>query len=459
VARKQIQKSQITGQQGVNLIERIVLEMGFTWTPTGSLEAGIDGYIELRDHRSGEVTNTIIQVQSKATDVPFTAESETGLSYNCRSTDLHYWLNGNAPVILVYSRPSTGEAYWKDVKAYFSQHADTKTIRFDRREDRFDASCAAKLIALGVSQDRGLFLPPPPKEEKLTSSLVSVTFRQQHVWSAPSRFSTVKEAIQALRAADLLLPRDWIMDGGRVYSWHDLSTGDWSEIVEVKQARKEALDEMAGATDAPSRMRFVRLLNQTLPSCLRPRIFRRLVKGRWLYFFAPFEHGKERRYRFHGAKRQTEHAVVSVKMKRDDASAVYYHRSHAAYLQFRNYGSSWFLDIDPTYYFTTNGENEHPFAHSLLSGIKRIEGQSAILGQTRLWADVLGQEADLINRHHKMFGFSELLAFGSELGIDEGAWKLTRDDDDGASPDDVDDSQGADEMDEATQLGLFEGAE
>ncbi len=146
-------------------------------------------------------------------------------------------------------------------------------------------------------------------------------------------------------------------------------------------------------------------------------------------------------------------------MKRDDPSAVYYHRSHAAYLQFRNYGSSWFLDIDPTYYFTTDGENEHPFAHSLLSGIKRIEGQAAILGQTRLWADVLGQEADLVHRHHKVFGFSELLAFGSELGIDEGAWKLARDDDDGASADNVEDGDGVEEVEEAMQLGLFGDAE
>ena len=46
--------------------------MGFLWNPTG-LEAGIDGYIEIRDDATSEVTNCIIQVQSKATSSPFCA--------------------------------------------------------------------------------------------------------------------------------------------------------------------------------------------------------------------------------------------------------------------------------------------------------------------------------------------------------------------------------------------------
>ena len=41
---KRITPQQITGQQGVNLAERVVLEMGFTWHPTNQgLEGGIDG--------------------------------------------------------------------------------------------------------------------------------------------------------------------------------------------------------------------------------------------------------------------------------------------------------------------------------------------------------------------------------------------------------------------------------
>ena len=44
------------GQRGVNLIEDRVLKMGHIWHPTNPLEAGIDGWIELRDKNTGEVS-------------------------------------------------------------------------------------------------------------------------------------------------------------------------------------------------------------------------------------------------------------------------------------------------------------------------------------------------------------------------------------------------------------------
>jgi hypothetical protein len=71
---KKVSHAEIIGEQGVNLIQRIVLEMGFVWHAT-KIDAGIDGYIEIRDPTTGEVTNCIIQVQSKATERAF--ESET----------------------------------------------------------------------------------------------------------------------------------------------------------------------------------------------------------------------------------------------------------------------------------------------------------------------------------------------------------------------------------------------
>ena len=134
---KKILHADIIGKQGINLIEKICLEMGFLWHPTG-LEAGIDGYIEIRDNRSETVTNCIVQVQSKATEQTGDEVAE----FCCAPKDLEYWLNGNAPVILIRSRPKTGEAYWVSIKEYFRDPSSRKSgkVNFDKTKDRFDAA-------------------------------------------------------------------------------------------------------------------------------------------------------------------------------------------------------------------------------------------------------------------------------------------------------------------------------
>ena len=74
--RKQIGHGDITGDKGIALIHRTVLDMGFVWNAT-HLEAGIDGYIEIRDDKTAEVSNCVLQVQSKAGSSWFKAETES----------------------------------------------------------------------------------------------------------------------------------------------------------------------------------------------------------------------------------------------------------------------------------------------------------------------------------------------------------------------------------------------
>ncbi len=130
---KVIAQTTITGQQGVNLVERVVMEMGFVWYPTGSVEAGIDGFIELRDKTSEQVMNTLIAVQSKAVSGEFQNETPSGLDFYCTERDLDYWMKGNVPVVLVVSRPKTNEAYWVSVKDYFrdSERRASRKVHFD----------------------------------------------------------------------------------------------------------------------------------------------------------------------------------------------------------------------------------------------------------------------------------------------------------------------------------------
>lgn len=108
---KAVPKSVRIAQSGINVIERLVEEMGHLWTPTRpASDAGTDGFIELCDH-AGRSTGQIIQVQSKATFRTFRNETDRSFEFLCDERDLARWLEGNAPFILVVSRPPDVHTY------------------------------------------------------------------------------------------------------------------------------------------------------------------------------------------------------------------------------------------------------------------------------------------------------------------------------------------------------------
>ena len=148
---KKILHTDIIGQQGINLIESACLKMGFLWYPTG-LEAGIDGYIEIRNTSTGEVTNCIIQVRSRATEQPFEGDNGSTFEYRCSEKDLDYWLSGNAPVILIRSRPKTNEAYWASLKDRFRDATARKgrKVVFDKASDRFDENVRKRTLSASL---------------------------------------------------------------------------------------------------------------------------------------------------------------------------------------------------------------------------------------------------------------------------------------------------------------------
>ena len=171
-ATKKISESDIIGELGINLIQKLCLEMGFLWHPTG-LEAGIDGYIEIR-LETGEVTNCIIQVQSKATDRPFEAETHRALNSAARRKDLDYWLAGNAPVILSAVPPKNKRSILGIAERLLQDIARRKTAKivFDKTRDRFDLTAKPALQRLANPSRSGLYLGTHPKQEVVYSNLL-----------------------------------------------------------------------------------------------------------------------------------------------------------------------------------------------------------------------------------------------------------------------------------------------
>src|SRR5262249_28968697 len=90
--------------------------------------------------------------------------------------------------------------------------------------------------------------------------------------------------------------------------------------------------------------------------------------------------------------------------------------------RFRRVGGDWFLELTPTYRFTRDGDRLDRFHAERLSGIKRIEGNRAVLSAVLFWADYLSRRRGLFSQTSRVLGFGSLEQFSLPVGIEDAHW-------------------------------------
>lgn len=411
------------GQKGVNLVETQVLNMGFVWNPTYQ-DSGIDGIIEIVETATRTATNRIIQVQVKATSQAFQSETNTALSFSCEAADIDYWLNGNAPVILIVCRPLTLDIYWKDIKGYFldPKNRKTNTVRFDKSSDKFDGS-AAQLLANLAQPRGGLHLGPLPKQETLISNLFPVEAYPKTIWSATSKFrtrETYSDALKNLPRGNAHL-REFFLNGDTIYSFLDLTKPPLSSLIEPGTVESNSSNDWALTEDPDLKYKFVQLLNICLTQfCFDQRItFERENKIHYFIWDSKTESRKVRAKSLQNTGVQTVADWHPSKRNEGDG----YFRHKAFFSNFVRLGNRWFLEVTPTYYFTSDGKTEYWNSEALLAGIKRLDRHAAVRGNFLLWRSIF-TEHDLTKRYNRI-AFHPPLEFELNTGIDDDAWQRT----------------------------------
>lgn len=418
------------GQQGVNLIEQIVLRMGSAWhSLNASLDAGIDGQIELVDPDTHEATNAVIRVQSKATLRQFPNETDEGFDWPCDDRDLDYWMSGNAPVILVVTRPHLSEAFWVSVKDYFAtpERRKAKRVRFDKRSMRLTKDSYGALAAIAIPKDAGVYFAPRPRGERVYSNLLEVTGLPDRLWLAETDLRRPGEVFARLREAGADAP-EFLLKDRRILAAHDLREPPWSTFVDRGTVDDFEVAHWAQSDDPDLIRRFVELLNHCLTArCRQIGVDRR--KDDDMYYFAPTADLTARVVPYRSVKEMAERKVFLpyTYSSGDRAGEVSYYRHNAFFGRFRRYDGRWYLEIEPTYYFSSDGRRRHPFYESRLKGIKKLEKNATVLGQVVMWAALLrGREEN----DEGMFGpapyhflrFGPLATFEVPVGIDDVAW-------------------------------------
>lgn len=422
---KRIRQQSITGLRGMTLVQDILLEIGFVVYPTGDVEAGTDAFMEIRDTDTGDVTNLIIQIQSKATQGSFESETDTSFVFRCDQEDLNYWLMGNVPFVLVVSRPSTREAYWMSIKDYFntSEKRKTRKIIFDKQRDRFDASCKDALIRLAMPADAGLYFAPPIKHETLYSNLLKVAYYPEHLYVTQTPYRKAEDLRAELKARNILGENEWILKNKSIYSFNDLDRNPWTTFCETGTLEKHDSKEWALSEDPDRRRDFVQLLKH----CLRAKA-RTLdlwwSKDQRCYFFKPTDDLSTRSLPYKSITNETSRDVFRAYYKLNKPDEIAFYRHSAFKSAFNRYEGEWYLEITPTYYFTRDGKTPDGFYEERLKKMKEIEDNPAVLGQVVMWAQYLSKhgEGDLFNLPYPLLRFGALETFEVEVGINDKSW-------------------------------------
>lgn len=422
---KKITDEQILGEKGVNLIQSIVLQMGFTWHPSNQpLEAGIDGWVELRDTSTGEVANFWLAVQSRARSE--LREDDTSVKFTCNLKDAEYWMQGNPsqPVILVVSKPEDGLAWWVSIKDYLRDRniKRDRLIVFDKKTDLLRPSTAGDWKALGTAQGIGSYFAPAQQTELLTSNVLEITRFAETMYSAATRATSVKELAETLRKVEEWPPREWCLGAGRcIYSFHDLNSSPWNQVCDTSTIDTIPTESIAFSNADVDRLTFVRLLNGCFQTIVgRHRM--RYSKEHDCYYFAPNRTDIVRSLGYKSRKQKTSRQVVSRHMNKKDNTRVAYYRHDAVQHRFLRLADTWYLMIEPTYVFTSDGKEPDPYCEEHLSKIKSIEGDAAVSGKVVMFKDLLRDHDSLYDDPYPFIGFGDTESIELDVGIDDDAW-------------------------------------
>ena len=197
------------------------------------------------------------------------------------------------------------------------------------------------------------------------------------VYKLKMRSSDKNVLRQAMKENSDLYFRDFYISGGQLISFKDL--GASSEIlgkyIDKGTVEKFRCDEYWGQSDDALRT-FVGLLNGTFEELLFPKAIRFIAK--------------EGIYRFDTDSKIMKSRIVAWKNKNSAKRTVIFEmldkekqlitcfRHFAFRARFQQFGNGWFLSINPTWSFTSDGYKKSGFSKSNLAGIKRMENNNTI---------------------------------------------------------------------------------
>lgn len=416
-------KRTLNHEQAVAWVKQQIFDMRFAFNETHT-EAGIDAYVELADPQTGAAAACFLGVQVK-TQEQFSAENAEQFSFYPDADSLNYWVSCQIPVLLVVCKSRTAEAYAVFVQEYFKlpENRTKKTIIFNKQNHRFLAgeSWQRRLLETSVPRSRGLAFPADPAPEDMSSNLLEVILPET-VYSGTTTLKDRRDVIEALKRVDSPAS-EFIVREGTIWTVHCLYESVWSSIVSNPSIKPTRFSELAFHKDLAKRDYARELLNHCLSARLRlEQIF--WSRDEEMFIFNPRRvQDKRIRKNVKGDKKETKVGLLHVTERGGRAVRC---RHLAMVSKFLDIGEKYFLQIDPTWYFTRDGR-KHPRWEDLIRTIRIMQKEREYHSTLRLWHEVLTQAGDLVRKDYPFLRFGDYLKFESPVSIPDDLWKVASD--------------------------------
>jgi hypothetical protein len=197
-----------------------------------------------------------------------------------------------------------------------------------------------------------------------------------------------------------------------------------------REVIEEGSEEWSGTRDwyesdgEVTKRLFVQLLGRTLSEMVHePLAYWR--SRRYLYFKLRRDR-RGNKFSYMSFEKQTSREVVKSYSKPGETKPSYY--QHAAFFSnFLHIGNDWYLAIEPTYHFTSDGYHEFRYSSDRLSGIKRLETNQSVRGHIGMWRAFLVRQPDLLRRDP--LTFRAVSGLDLPFGVPDDLWRENEDDD------------------------------
>lgn len=255
-----------------------------------------------------------------------------------------------------------------------------------------------------------LEMPPP---DVLFANLARVERYPEQLFISTASVPKYRQAWDRLLEGNPgFVPSAWLLHDKRLYSFEDPREGMLGKIASREDTESHWTREWAYSEDPDRRRLFAQLMKRALKDDLR-NLGVRYFPADDLFYFAGRPDEEPRVFTYKNVRRLGTMTVVSHYDATTRAGQPFKYLRHLGFVgRFRRLGEDWFLEITPTYLFTTDGKKKDWYHERKLSGIKRIERNRSVLSQVILWSELL--RAMPTEGRTKNLSFAPLCSF--ELG-------------------------------------------